>query len=622
MPPLSEPQRRAMFAAANGHSTLGIPKKVGEEFVGKTAKDMKRSDWRGFLRGLLEFISEEANEPAHTEADDETKEECGFDADPAALRILDRTETPRTRQANDMALDRDPSHRHFDTDGRLHVASSNISKATVNDYYGEEIPGWQALGLEARRKYAMLRDPAELQKAAPTFNNLPVLSKHVATSAEDHPRELVIGSTGTDATFDHPYLKNSLVFWPKSDIDKIENDEQRELSCSYHYDPDMTPGTFEGKPHDGVMRNIRGNHVALVPEGRAGPDVLVSDSAIEKEKPMSTLSTGALILKSALFVKYPKLVAMDAQLTGVVRGVTGKKFADQKKALAPALHGLLASDAALPEIHSFLDSLDKPEADAAEMEAVPMEGESMMDAMQMRRAADARKRMGRDETPEEMKARETKEKKADDEADAMWRKRASDARARMGRDESEEESDRREEDESASDAKGRMGRDETPEECGERRAMDKMGRDRRRAMDKAAKDNPSPVAGEPTPGGEMITKGAMDAAINDAVQTAVQTERNRQTAIHAARTYCQPWVGAMDMAFDSAEQVYGKALHLMGKDTTGVPAVAFKHVLDATPKPGSRMVQSQQSVVLASDAAGAASFFELFPGAEKIGIQA
>lgn len=34
MPPVSEKQRRAMFAAAEGNSTLGIPKKVGEEFVG------------------------------------------------------------------------------------------------------------------------------------------------------------------------------------------------------------------------------------------------------------------------------------------------------------------------------------------------------------------------------------------------------------------------------------------------------------------------------------------------------------------------------------------------------------------------------------------------------------
>lgn len=34
-PPTSEAQRRAMGAAASGHSTLGIPKKVGEEFIEK-----------------------------------------------------------------------------------------------------------------------------------------------------------------------------------------------------------------------------------------------------------------------------------------------------------------------------------------------------------------------------------------------------------------------------------------------------------------------------------------------------------------------------------------------------------------------------------------------------------
>jgi hypothetical protein len=33
MPPVSQAQRAAMYAAAAGKSTLGIPKKVGKEFV-------------------------------------------------------------------------------------------------------------------------------------------------------------------------------------------------------------------------------------------------------------------------------------------------------------------------------------------------------------------------------------------------------------------------------------------------------------------------------------------------------------------------------------------------------------------------------------------------------------
>lgn len=33
MPPVSQQQRKAMYAAAAGKSTLGIPKKVAKEFV-------------------------------------------------------------------------------------------------------------------------------------------------------------------------------------------------------------------------------------------------------------------------------------------------------------------------------------------------------------------------------------------------------------------------------------------------------------------------------------------------------------------------------------------------------------------------------------------------------------
>lgn len=44
-PPVSEQQAKAMHAAAEGRSTLGIPKKVGQEFVGKDAKPVGR--WGG-----------------------------------------------------------------------------------------------------------------------------------------------------------------------------------------------------------------------------------------------------------------------------------------------------------------------------------------------------------------------------------------------------------------------------------------------------------------------------------------------------------------------------------------------------------------------------------------------
>jgi len=185
--------------------------------------------------------------------------------------FLSRTSTPS------MAMDR--SIRSFDSDGRLHVERTNISKGNVCPYYGSEIPDpTGTLRLDPDKQYMLLRDPVELSKAVSSFNNIPLLIKHFAVSADDHQPDLVVGSTGTDAIYQHPYLTNSLVVWVKDAINLIQREEQKELSCAYRYRADMTPGTFEGQYYDGVMRDIEGNHVALVEEGRAGHDVVVGDS--------------------------------------------------------------------------------------------------------------------------------------------------------------------------------------------------------------------------------------------------------------------------------------------------------------------------------------------------------
>lgn len=177
-----------------------------------------------------------------------------------------------------LAFDR-ASARSYDVDGRLHVDVCNISKATVNPYYGREIPNADALGLDPDKVYRLYRDPVELEKAAPTFMRLQLLDTHIAVDADDPKKEFVAGCIGSDVRFEAPYLKASLAVWVRSSIDKILKKNSAQLSCSYRYRADMTPGvTPGGLAFDGVMRDIVGNHVALVKEGRAGPDVFVNDS--------------------------------------------------------------------------------------------------------------------------------------------------------------------------------------------------------------------------------------------------------------------------------------------------------------------------------------------------------
>ncbi len=183
---------------------------------------------------------------------------------------------PRISGSSVLAFDR-ASARTIDRDGRMHVAVTPISKANVCPYAGREIPG--SLGLNPDGIYRLFRDPEELARAVPTFNRLPVLSRHVPVTALDHRPELVVGATGSEARFSSPYLLNSLVIWTAAAIDGVESGRQRELSSAYRYRADMTPGSIGGEAFDGVMRDIIGNHVALVPEGRAGADVVVGDAA-------------------------------------------------------------------------------------------------------------------------------------------------------------------------------------------------------------------------------------------------------------------------------------------------------------------------------------------------------
>ncbi|EAA4820500.1 DUF2213 domain-containing protein [Escherichia coli O28ac] len=210
-----------------------------------------------------------------------------------------------------LAFDR-ASVRQFDKVGRLQIERSNLSKANVCGYFGYEIPGAEALGLDPKKLYQLYRDPDELRKAVSTFNNIPVLCRHKPDYPGAPAREYRVGTTHANSEFDGTYLVNGMSIWDNSAIAGIETDEQREISSSYAYVADMTPGTTpDGEPYDGVMRNIVGNHVALVGDGRVGSDCLVMDSLPQELKRMK-LSKKEVAVLTALGTYLAPRLAQDA----------------------------------------------------------------------------------------------------------------------------------------------------------------------------------------------------------------------------------------------------------------------------------------------------------------------
>lgn len=272
---------------------------------------------------------------------------------------------PLARSALDtirLALDASASARRLDESGNLHVAASNISKATVNPYYGREIPGNKELGLSPDRVYYLYRDPVELERAAPTFARLPILDKHIPTFATKPNKENRIGTIGSDIRWDPPYLVADLTFWDAEAIEEIQDETIKELSCGYFYDADMTPGvTPDGQAYDGRITNIRGNHLAKVESGRAGADVVVADSnPFAKGKPMKMTALGRALFLGLRGVS-PKL-AMDAALPGLVAKAREKTL--DRAALKKAVLGLdadLEGEKVDDVIDTVLGIQDEPE---------------------------------------------------------------------------------------------------------------------------------------------------------------------------------------------------------------------------------------------------------------------
>lgn len=504
-----------------------------------------------------------------------------FDRLPVGRRLMAATANSLKNRTG-LAFDRG-TVRSYDRDGRLRVAITNISKAAVNPYVGHEIPEWKALGLEPDKIYQLLRDPSELEKAAQSSNGIPLLSEHVAVTADDHQPDLVVGSTGTDAIFQAPFLRNSLVLWARDGIDAVESEEQKELSCAYHYRADMTPGTYEGESYDGVMRDIVFNHVAIVEEGRAGADVVVGDSMetvlMSKSKTIALSRTAAVSLGALAVFLAPKL-AKDAKLdiTPALAGVTAKNFKEKKAGIAEALTkltvGKLAQDADLGGVLELLDKLDAVEADArqdvegnTDNSSLPIVGKGPDDDETM----DADPMVG---AKEFLKGKLSAEEMAT--FDEMCAKKPG-----------------------ANDA------EETDEE--------KKAREKKEAAEKAAKD-----AAAEKDKDEKVTKPAMDAAIKAAVAAAETKVRSDQKKLREAEEAVRPYVGKLAMAHDSADAVYRTALGVLGvKDVDKIDPSAYPALLAAMPKANDK---PRKESAIAMDSSGADDFAKRYPGASRITV--
>lgn len=143
-----------------------------------------------------------------------------------------------------------------------------------------------------------LRLPEEVfhPDALASFRLAPVTLLHPAVPVTAaNVRDVQVGSIGDTVTQDGDKVVSNIAINDKRAVDEVLSGRAQQLSCGYDCELEMTPGEYQGQHYDAIQRGIRGNHVALVPAGRAGPSVGVRLDAQDAMQVDPAQTSGALV---------------------------------------------------------------------------------------------------------------------------------------------------------------------------------------------------------------------------------------------------------------------------------------------------------------------------------------
>lgn len=167
-------------------------------------------------------------------------------------------------------LDCMPSERTYTPEGFL-IARAKLARSGIQPYRASE---FSDVADNPMRILSIYRPPEEVfaPESLASFENAPLTNDHPSSFfvTADNWRHLAIGSVRNIRQQDG-YVVGDLIVQDKSAIALIESGKVG-LSAGYQSQKEMTPGvTPDGQPYDGIQRNIRVNHIALVRSPVVGP---------------------------------------------------------------------------------------------------------------------------------------------------------------------------------------------------------------------------------------------------------------------------------------------------------------------------------------------------------------
>jgi hypothetical protein len=166
------------------------------------------------------------------------------------------------------------SARNIDQNGFVTIERNPISRAGVFQYSGRSLPGADPAQIyNVYRPAEELASPEALEslKLLPLYDEHEMVGTGYATAPEDKQPQ---GTLGETITFEDNTLFASLRIFSER-LKALIASGKKGLSLGYRCVYEKSVGEFNGIPYDYIQRQIRGNHIALVNEGRC--DVAVLD---------------------------------------------------------------------------------------------------------------------------------------------------------------------------------------------------------------------------------------------------------------------------------------------------------------------------------------------------------
>lgn len=120
----------------------------------------------------------------------------------------------------------------------------------------------------------------ETLKMKPVTDDHPSESGRRVLLTTDNISKFSKGHIGENITQVGDNVRAKVLITDKKLIDAVLGG-RNQLSCGYVCDLKFEPGVFDGKKYDAVQSNIRYNHVSVVAEGRAGPEVAMRIDSME-----------------------------------------------------------------------------------------------------------------------------------------------------------------------------------------------------------------------------------------------------------------------------------------------------------------------------------------------------